>query len=95
MADHIRGRQYEDGRLAAPPPGETTRLEFPAGQTASERVKAILEAWGFDTSAPVVPIDLQAPARLVEVDFRCDPDDGIGRTLELREALARQEGRDA
>lgn len=59
------------------------------------RVGAILEAWGFDTSEPIVPIDLQAPVQLVEVDFQSDPDDGIGRTLELREALRRQEGRGA
>lgn len=72
-----------------------TDEEYPAGQTVAERVKAILEAWGFDTSEPVEPIDLQAPVQLVEVDFQCGPDDGIGRTLELREALRRQEGRDA
>lgn len=42
----------------------------------------------------IEPMDLEAPVRLVEVDFQSDPDDALGRTLELRAALLRQENQD-
>lgn len=55
----IRGRQHPDEPIMPPlgPLGRLEIVELPAGQTAAERVKAILDAAGFGVPEPPAPVE--------------------------------------
>ena len=67
MAERIRGRQHPDEPIA-PPPCDLLSLEFPAGQSSSERVKAILDWAGFGPA--------EEPATAETCGFRITDVDG-------------------
>lgn len=55
----------------------------------------IAERFGFPIGEPIEPVDLTAPAQtLVHMPEPPDPYDGLAHTLQMRQALAEQEGRD-
>lgn len=55
----------------------------------------IAERFGFPVGDPIEPIDLAAPASiLVHMPEPPEPYEGLTHTLQMRRALAEQEGRD-